>query len=269
METNNTNNTNNIIELIEIIKQLSCRIDILQKSNQEVLDKLNNSTTFKKSSTKIIREHDKRLQKINPETLELVKVFETVTEAMKEDINIKRPSINKAVSENTVYCGFRWLLVDRELDPNIVHNILPTKQIQVQNVGYIAQINKEKTEIVNVFLDRKTACQINGYSSSSALDTPVKNFTLSKDYYYKLYDNCNSDLKKAFVKKNNGSPPLLYKSGIGQYDSANNLIKEFVCKYDCIKQLTISDKTLAKALDKTVMYKNCYFRNIGTKLQCF
>jgi len=260
---------NNIIELIEIIKHLSCRIDILEKSNQEVLDKLNNSNTFKKTSTKRIREDDKRLQKINPETLELVKVFETVTEAMKEDGNIKRPSLNKAVSENTVYCGFRWLLVDRELDATVIHNILPTKQIQVQNVGYIAQINKEKTEIVNVYLDKKTATRMNGYTSSSALDIPVKNFSLSKDYYYKLYEDCNSDLKKAFVQKNGGSPPLLYKNGIGQYDSANNLIKEFICKYDCITQLAISDKTLAKALDKNVMYKNCYFRNIGTRVKCF
>ena len=209
--------TNNVImnELMEVIKQLTCKIDNLEKINQEVLDKLNinsniNSTKISKKSSTRNTIDDKRLQQINPETLELIKVFETVSEAMKEHGNIKRPSLNKAVLENTIYRGYRWLLVDRELDANVIHNILPTKPIKEQNMGYIAQINREKTEIVNVYLDRKTACRLNGYSSTSALDISVKNFSLSKDFYYKLYEDCNSDLKKGFIKKNNGYPPILY-----------------------------------------------------------
>ena len=60
--------------------------------------------------------------------------------------------------------------------------------------------------------------------------------------------------------------PLLYKDGVGQYDADNNLTAEFVCKHDCIKQLKISDKTLAKALDKNVMYNNSYFKRLGSKI---
>ena len=267
-------NENNIIndlltELCKTIQLLSTKVDNLEKTNQEVLKKLiSQETKVTTGFNQPFATLGPRLQKINPETLELIKVYESVTELMKEDTDIKRPSINKAVIENTVYCGYRWLLIDRELDPNVIQNISPTKQTNVQNVGYIAQLNKEKTEIVNVFLDRKTACHFNGYQSGSALDIPVKNFTLSKDFYYKLYDECNSDLKKTFINKNNGSP-LLYKNGIAQCDSANNVIREFACKYDCIKQLMMSDKTLAKALDKNVMYKNCYFKTIGNKLKCF
>jgi proline dehydrogenase len=53
---------------------------------------------------------------------------------------------------------------------------------------------------------------------------------------------------------------------IGQYDVSNNLVKEFICKYDCIKSLKISDKTLTKALDKNIMYNGHYYRSIGSKL---
>ena len=270
IEMKNSNNENMLVQqLIQTVKQLSDKIDNLEKTNQEVLKKLiSQETKVTTGFNQPFATLGPRLQKINPETLELIKVYESVTELMKEDADIKRPSINKAVIENTVYCGYRWLLIDRELDPNVIQNISPTKQTNVQNVGYIAQLNKEKTEIVNVFLDRKTACHFNGYQSGSALDIPVKNFTLSKDFYYKLYDECNSDLKKTFINKNNG-PPLLYKNGIAQCDSANNVIREFACKYDCIKQLMMSDKTLAKALDKNVMYKNCYFKTIGNKSKCF
>ena len=270
LEMKISNNDNLLVqELITIVKQLSGKIDNLEKSNKELLQKFNSTQTKVVTgfNTQLVT-LGPRLQKINPETLELVKVYESVSECMKENNNIKRPSINKAIVENTVYNGFRWLLVDRNIDPNILHNILPTKQTKIQNLGYIAQINNEKTEIMNVFIDRKTAAQFNGFNSSSALDIPVKNFTIAKGYYYKLYDDCDEILKSNFVNKNNGEP-LLYKNGVGQFDSENNLIKEFICKYDCIKQLKISDKTLAKALDKNIMYNNNYYKTIGSKHQIF
>ena len=58
------------------------------------------------------------------------------------------------------------------------------------------------------------------------------------------------------------------KMALDKYDLQGNLVKEFVCKYDCIKQLKISDKTLAKALDKEILYNGNYFRTIGDKLKC-
>ena len=35
------------------------------------------------------------------------------------------------------------------------------------------------------------------------------------------------------------------------------------------QQLKISDKTLSNALDKPIMYQNCYYKNIGSKIKCF
>ncbi len=204
-----------------------------------------------------------RLQKINPDTLTLLKVYESVTECIQEyNNNIKRPSINKAVAENTIYRGFRWLTVDRDLDPNIIHNIEPTREIKTQHIGYIAKLNSEKSEIINVYLDKKTASIMNGNVSASALDNPVKNQTLSHGYYYMLYDECNENIKNDFIDKNNGFP-LLYKDGIGvgQYDTEDILVNEFRCKFDCIKQepFLIGEKTLAKVLDKNILYKNQYY----------
>ena len=268
LEMKNSNNDNLLIqELIKTVKTLSNKINNLEKSNKEILEKLSSN------QTKITTGFDKplvtlgpRLQKINPETLHLIKVYESVSEAMKENPNIKRPSINKAIMENTIYCGYRWLLVNRELDANIIHSINPTKQTKIQNIGYIAQINQDQTEIVNVFIDRKTAAHENGFQSSSALDNPVKNFTLTKGNYFKLYHDCDEDLKNNFEKKY--GEPLLYRDGVGQFDLKFNLVKEFICKYDCIKQLKISDKTLAKALDKNIAYNDFYYKSLGSKLKC-
>jgi len=266
LEIQNANSENIIAqELLNAVKLLSAKIEKLEKSNKEVLEKLNTSQTklvtgFQQPLSTL----GPRLQKINPETLELVKVYESVSELMKENSDIKRPSINKAVVENTIYHGFRWLLVDRELDPNIIYHIEPTKQTIVKNPGYIAKLNDKQTTILNVYLDRKTASQYNNYDSSSALDNPVKNLTISKGYYYMLYYNCDPILKNEFETTH--GEPILYKNGIGQYDTENNLVKEFECKYDCIKKLSISDKTLAKALDKNILYQGYFYKSLGSKL---
>ena len=37
------------------------------------------------------------------------------------------------------------------------------------------------------------------------------------------------------------------------YDLNNNLVQAFSCKYDAIRTLKISDKTLAKCLDKDIL----------------
>jgi len=260
------NNSNCYIqEILNTNKILLEKMSFLEKQNQEILNKLNSQQT--KVTTGFNQQLPNlgpRLQKINPETLELVKVYESVTELMNEDKNIKRPSIMKAIQENTIYCGFRWLLVERNLDPNIIYNIEPTKQTKEQNLGYIAKINAHKTEILNVYLDRKTATQLNGYQSSSALDNPVKNGTMTNGHYYILYNNCDEELINNFEEKY--GTPLLYKNGIGQYDLNNNLIKEFSCKYDCIRILKISDKTLAKALINNIPYNNFYYKELGSKL---
>jgi hypothetical protein len=159
-------------------------------------------------------------------------------------------------------------LVDRELDANVLRNIQPTKITKIQNTGYIAKLNDEKTEILNVYLDRKIASLSNGYQSHSALDNHVKNYTLTNGFYYCLYDTCSVELKKKFVEKNKGEP-ILYKNGIGQYDTNNKLIKEFVSKFDCERKLGISDKSMNKALENNISYANYYFKRLPEKTKCF
>jgi hypothetical protein len=44
-------------------------------------------------------------------------------------------------------------------------------------------------------------------------------------------------------------------------------IKEFSCKYDCIRGLKMSDKTLAKALNNNIPYNNYYYKELGEKIR--
>ena len=269
LEMNKTNNPNGLVqELMKMVQQQSCQINSLEKTVNALCEKVN-ATQIKTTTgfNEPLVTLGPRLQKINPDTMQIIRVYESASEAMKENHDIKRPSLNKAVVENTVYHGYRWAFVDRELDANVIHNLPPTKKTKQQNLGYIAQLNESKTEIRNVYIDRKTAAHFNGYESASALDNPVKQFTLAKGFYYKLYDQCDEALQIAFEQKINGKP-LLYKNGVHQCDLQNVVVREFECKYDCMKALSMSDKTLTKALAKGVQYNGHIFKEAGSKLKC-
>ena len=270
LEIKETKNEHSLIQdLIQTVKKLSCKIDNLENNNKEILIKLNSiQTKTTNNFNEPLITLGPRLQKINPETLQIVKVYESVNECMKENHFIKRPSINKAIIENTIYHGFRWLFVDRELNPNVIHKIIETKPLQKnQNLGIIAKLNEDKTEIINIYLDRKTASNLNNCKSNASLDEPVKKGKIYNGFYYILYDKCELDLRIKFEEnKNQSKEPILYKNGVGQFDKDNNLIREFICKYDVIRILKISDKTLSKAIDNNILYNDYYFRYIGSKL---
>jgi hypothetical protein len=256
-----------VSELLKEIKYLSNKIDSVEKMNKEILEKINQSQV--KTTNGFNQEPvnlGPRLQKINPETMEFVKYYESVAELMKENPNIKRPTLNKAIVENRVYYNYRWLFIERSMDPTIIHNILPTKESIHKDMGYIAKINQEKTEILNVYIDRKTGASDNGFESLSALDNPVRSGKLTNGFYYIIYDKCSQELRSNFEAQHGGYPKL-YRSGIGQYDTNNNLTEIFLCKYFCCNILAISDKTLMKSIKKNLAYNGHYYKEIGDKLK--
>lgn len=269
--TNSNNSSmlkeNDIIqELLNNQKIMMKMIQNLEATNKEILQKMDAAQPQIKTAT-VFQEPlvtlGPRLQQINPDTLTLNKVYESVAECLKEsNFVLKRPSIVKAVTENTVYHGYRWFFVDRDEDATKINNLQPTKVTKQQNLGYIAKLNTAKTEILNVYIDRKTAATNNNFPFSS-FDTIVKNESLANGHYYFLYDNCDADVISKYEDEK--GEPLLYKDGVGQFDAQGKMVKEYVCKYDCIKQMKMSDKSLAKVLDTPNLYNGFCFRRIGSK----
>lgn len=245
------------------INVLHAKIDNIEKQNREILEKLCVAPKVVTGFQEPLINLGPRVQQINPETMELVKVYESATQLMNENHSIKRPSLTNAVNENTIYCGFRWMFVERDQDASKLENVQPTKPTRVQNLGYIAKLTADQTEILNVYLDRKTAARMNGFESSSALDNPVKNGTVVKGHIYKLFNECEN--RDVFIEKH-GKEPLLYKNGFGVFDSSGKLIREYGSRYDCIRFEKISDRTIAKSIEKNIPYKNLLFGNIGDKL---
>jgi len=253
-------------EILETNRVLLQRVSEVERSQQALLERVNAAQTKTTTKFGLPDTHlGPRLQKINPNQLEqIIRVYESVTECIQEDPRIKRPSLNKAARENTVYCGFRWNLVDRSMDPTVAYPMEPTKETKIQSLGYIAQVDKEKTQILHVYLDRKTAATENGYKSSSALDNAVKSQALKDGYYYMLFHECDPLWKSTFHAQHGNF--VLYKQGVGTFDKEGKQLQEFICKDDCVKKVKISQKSLAKVLDKDLTYNGFHFRSLAPKL---
>jgi phage anti-repressor protein len=249
---NNTDLKNEIINLREYIKEEFKQFNIKLS--------LKSDNNFGEP----YHANGKKIQQINPDTLQLIKVYNNVQEVSKI-FNIPRSSLVKAINENLICKMFRWCYVN-DIDENKV-DIQPTRQLKkVQNNGYIAKLNNNKSEILNVYLDRKTACLKENYNSIGFLDNYVKCEKPVGEYYYVLYDSLDKDIKQKFLIKNNISNVILYKDGVGKFDSNNNLIEEFKSKDDCIKNTEIGQKSLVKALEKGIQYNNYYYKYLNSKL---
>ena len=95
---NQTKTSDNIYlkELVELNKKLFDKVENLEKSNKEILEKLNTIQVKNITTTnfgEVNKNTGSKLQKINPDTLTLVKTYECMSEALKENPKLKRSSI--------------------------------------------------------------------------------------------------------------------------------------------------------------------------------
>jgi phage anti-repressor protein len=239
-------------EFLKIVNNLVNKLDKLEKQVKR-LNPHENSNEDKKGGF---------IQQINPETLELIKYFDTATECIKE-LNLNRTSLRNAINDNTIYKDFRWIEVDRQLDPSVLNDVPETKIIKKLNIGYIAKLDKDKTKILNIYINRKVASKMNGYPNETSLDTTVKEENLSKDNYYVLYENLSEKLKMTFIK------PILYnESGIGQFDTNNKILQDFTSRNECCIQLNLNTKTLNKRIKNNEEYDGYIYKFLEPKLFC-
>lgn len=244
---------NEIVNLKEFIKDQFKKIDI----------KLNLKPT--NNFGEEYHANGPKVQQINPDTFELMKVYRNATEVINT-LKIPRSSLTKAIKENTIYKNYRWSFVETDQDENIV-KINQTRELKkLQNNGYIAKLNKEKDTILNVYLDRRTACALNNYNSVAYLDSYVKTGKPVGDFYYILYENCDKKLQMTFLAKIGKRDFLLYKNGVGQFDKDNNLLQEFTSKYNCKTECGIGDKSLSKAIITNTMYNGYYYKYLEEKV---
>lgn len=147
---------------------------------------------------------------------------------------------------------------------SVKQELNPEEILTPNQYHYVAKLDINKTEILNVYIDRKTASLCNGFKPGS-LDRIVKEKKVYNDNYYILFNECDLDLRNKFLKEKEFLP--LFKNGIGQYNSENTLIKEFVSRTNCCTDLKMCDKTLSKSIKNGDLYKESTFKVLPERTQ--
>lgn len=142
-----------------------------------------------------------------------------------------------------------------------------SEKLREKRDGYVAKLNKDKTKIENVYLNRKYACEDNGYALSS-LDKPIKNNTETREKFYCMYEDCSKKLIKDFEKINGGKVCLYTNDGIGKFTKDNKLIKTYSCRQRCKEELGVGSRTINKIVDDGLLCEDYYYKNIQAKTQC-
>jgi prophage antirepressor-like protein len=142
----------------------------------------------------------KSIQKIDPNNLtrivQLYKNMETLMEHNKYDC-FSETGIRDAIKNNRIYKRYRWMFVDNDKDPMVIHNIQPTVQSKKAGCNIILELNKQKTMITNHYMSLNVSQQTLQMSVLQ-IKKLISNKTLYNDHYYIYLDDCTHELLQTY-----------------------------------------------------------------------
>jgi phage anti-repressor protein len=193
----------------------------------------------------------------------IFRVFNCLADCDKQ--NFTPSSVKRAYENKTLYNGYRWNLVDRNLDINTIYNIGETKVISTQNTGYVAKLDINKTEILDLYENQLIATKENGYGSRKTISDAIKNFTVTKNHYYQLYKNVDKKLREDYEQKH--GKPLFEVVGFEKICAKRNeRIAFYSTRNELVKQEHISNATLKRCIETGENYYGFYYREICDKI---
>ena len=132
--------------------------------------------------------YGRAIQQIDPNNLtciiKLYKNMDTLIEENKYN-TFSETGIREAIRKNTIYKKYRWMIVDNDNDPNIIHNIQPTVISKKVASSVILELNNDKTEITRHFISINVASEelhINNHRVKKIISDKI----LSNNHFYIL-----------------------------------------------------------------------------------
>jgi hypothetical protein len=177
----------------------------------------------------------------------LLFIYNSITEATREVKDSSYTHIKFASTHKTLYLGYRWFLVDRtDPKPNDVKIIGETVTTQSRTTGFVAMLNKDKNNVVKVFVAQKEASDAIG-QQCSALCTAIKYDKILNNHYWCFWENVPESLQQIFL--NNNSLPEKKTNVRGSKiqlinPETNQVIQTFSSISEAQKKLSISPKTI-------------------------
>ena len=194
------------------------------------------------------------VQKYNEEG-ELIEYYDSIIKCIRENEGFSTSGLKHAVKNKTVYHGFRWLLIEREKDPNETFEIGKTKEINRQRKELIAFLNLNQDKVLKVYPDQKTVAY-EYQVSHGAICSAIKRNSRSQGGYFKYYDDLTDEVKETYEENLPEIPSQKNSNAVYQiHPITGETIKLFKSVSDVIRECQMSRISLKKAIDTNDVLK--------------
>lgn len=250
-------NENEKLKLISHNPNLIQTLLDLTKENNDILKKL------LKTSDELIVEEQKEKKSSSPfiqqynENLQLIGHFDSFIQLTRQITGTSTHGIKNAVQNNSIYHGFRWLILERSQDPTIPQTLEPTKQNYNRKYELLAHVNLTKDKIIKVYSEYADIAK-EYKTSNSAISTARRRGSKCNGGYIKFYNECSEEMKKEYEKNNKLPYKPLSKTGISitQLDPISNIeITTYSCISDVTKKFKVGRNKLKEASEKNTICK--------------
>lgn len=107
------------------------------------------------------------IQQYDPNTLELMNVFEGPNHAVVHMGKGAAQNLTDASRSRTVYCGYRWAEVPKTGDPHVAQDIGATEKTKACRLGLIARLSDDLQTVLEVFESQMAAAAKKGCTNSA------------------------------------------------------------------------------------------------------
>jgi hypothetical protein len=166
-------------------------------------------------------------------------------------------SIRNAISANSDYNGYRWVFLNSDLPDNTIQELEETVSIKKPRREPIAQINKDRTSITNVYRDAATAQKENKIGKKAGkVATIISNQELWNGNYYMYWSDCTKELQDTW-REDLPPPKIPHQQLIQRVDiKTGNILQTYYSMSDVTRSYPMAHRTLKKMITIKKEYKD-------------
>ena len=252
------NKENNLKRIEEVHKQLQTICDKLQVGELQVAS---DQSDEEKDVDESVPASNRRVYKYSPDDLKTpISTYFGLREAARSIGNpqIHDYHIRNACLSCTVFENFRWFIADNvEYPPESIPQTEVVEAKPQKKKGLLAQIDKDRKRIINIFPSQLLAAEALKIASSSigiALNTNKK----TAGFYWEMYDECSDELKSTFEGI---VPQPLRIATCSKYvqridPNTNDILEQYACIQDVCNIYRTCHKSIHKACKSGDVFKN-------------
>ena len=195
----------------------------------------------------------------------LIKYYESFIDLIRDVKGTSVSGLKHSISNSSVYHDFRWKIIEKTDDPSVKYDIGDTKDIIISRREFIAHINIDKTQIMNVYSEQKEFAE--KYKlSNSAVCCAIKRGSRTQGGHIMFYDDCPIEMREEYEKTNKLPEKPVISGGmtVSKIDKNTKVVlKNYNSISDVIKENPMSRLSLQNASNNNTIHNGFYWKING------